>query len=210
MGCRLRIALTGGIGSGKSEVARRFAELGAPIIDTDIIARKLVEPGAPALEEIVALFGADILDPGGHLDRAALRKRIFADSGKREQLEAILHPRIRESAVAQADQLDARYCLLVIPLLLETGGDYPVDRVLVVDTPPELQYQRVAVRDGLSDHEIAAILATQVERQQRLAAADDVIVNEGSLGALQSQVNDLHLLYLALAGPGEKKDDPPS
>lgn len=199
MGCRLRIALTGGIGSGKSEVARRFAELGAPIIDTDIVARELVEPGTPALQEIVAVFGADILDPGGHLDRPALRKRIFADSEKRKQLEAILHPRIKKSALAQADQMNAPYCLLVIPLLLEAGRDYPVDRILVVDTPMELQYQRVAVRDGLSDHEIAAILATQVERQQRLAAADDVILNEGSMEALQSQVNDLHLLYLALA-----------
>lgn len=200
MGCKLRIALTGGIGSGKSEVARRFAELGTPIIDTDIIARELVEPGEPALQEIVALFGGDILDPGGHLDRSGLRKRIYADTGKRQQLEAILHPRIKESAVTQTDQLDAPYCLLVIPLLLEAGRNYPVDRILVVDTPPELQYQRVAVRDGLSDHEIAAILATQVERQQRLAAADDVILNEGSMEALQSQVNDLHLLYLALAG----------
>jgi dephospho-CoA kinase len=198
MSCRLRIGLTGGIGSGKSEASRRFHELGVPVIDTDVIARELVEAGQPALNEIIAVFGSDILDTSDQLDRSELRKRVFADTGQRQRLEAILHPRIRESAMIQADRLDAPYCVLVIPLLLESARDYPIDRILVVDTPQELQYRRIALRDGLSDREIAAILAAQVERQQRLAAADDILLNDSSIEMLRAQIDELHRFYLEL------------
>lgn len=196
MACGLRIGLTGGIGSGKSEASRYFAGLGVPVIDTDVIARELVESGQPALAEIVAVFGEDILDARGHLDRARLRRQVFADAEKRKKLENILHPRIRARAEALASQIDAPYCVLVIPLLVETARDYPIDRVMVIDTPVELQYQRSALRDGLSDREIKAVLEIQANRQQRLRAADDVVLNDGSVDELHAKIDDLHRFYL--------------
>lgn len=191
----LRIGLTGGIGSGKSEASREFARLGVPVIDTDVIARELVRPGQPALAEIVKRFGAEMLDEKGNLDRTRLRKTVFSDPGLRRQLEAILHPRIRDRAVALMEQAKGPYCVLVIPLLVETAGDYPLDRILVIDSPRELQIERIAARDGLSESEIKAVLKTQASREQRLAIADDIIVNDASPELLRSEIERLHRLY---------------
>jgi len=191
----LCIGLTGGIGSGKSEASREFARLGAPVIDTDLIARELVEPGRPALSEIVALFGAKMLDENGNLDRARLREAVFSEPGLRKRLEAILHPRIRDRAVTLTEQADGPYCVLVIPLLVETSGDYPLDRILVIDTPRELQLQRIAARDGLPEREVETILSTQSSREQRLAIADDIVVNDAGLEHLLSEIGRLHRFY---------------
>ncbi|MFZ5593875.1 MAG: dephospho-CoA kinase [Pseudomonadota bacterium] len=198
----IKIGLTGGIGSGKSTVADCFAELGVAVIDADQIARELVEPGRPALGAIVDAFGRDILDGSGQLDRARLRALVFDDSTRRRQLETILHPLIRAEMRKRADALEgsgAPYAILNIPLLLETGQTDLADRILVVDTPEELQYQRVRARNGLPDAQIAAIIATQASREQRLAAADDIIVNDGDLSKLQRQTVAMHQRYLALA-----------
>lgn len=198
----LKIGLTGGIGSGKSTVADYFAELGVPVIDADKIARELVEPGQPALAAIVKIFGRGMLDSNGRLDRARLRALVFDDIDRRKQLEAILHPLIRAGMRARAAALDASgvpYCILCIPLLLETGQTDLADRILVVDVPETLQYQRVRARDGLPDAQIAAIIAAQAGREQRLAAADDVIVNEGDLADVRRRVMEMHRRYLALA-----------
>jgi dephospho-CoA kinase len=195
----LRIGLTGGIGSGKSAAADEFSRLGVEVIDTDLIARELVEPGRPALAEIVSLFGDSILDRE-QLDRDKLRQLVFSDQTSRRQLESILHPRIRQLAVDRAARASSAYCILVIPLLVETGNDYPLDRILVIDTPVELQRQRVALRDSLSENDIDAILATQASREERLAVADDSISNEGSLASLHGQVQRLHHQYLDAAG----------
>ena len=194
----LRIGLTGGIGSGKSEASRHFARLGATLIDTDLIARELVEPGQPALSEIIETFGNDILDADGHLNRLRLRDRVFADSAQRTRLEAILHPPIRERAIALSEQATGPYCILVIPLLAETGADYPLDRVLVIDTPGKLQRERIATRDGLSQEKIEAILASQASRAQRLTIADDIVVNDSSPEHLHSEIEHLHQLYSEL------------
>ncbi len=195
MSCRLRIGLTGGIGSGKSEVSRLFAERGATVIDTDVISRELVEPGQPALHEIVSVFGAELLDSEGRLNRDRLREQVFSDPEKRRQLETILHPRIRARALELSDCADAPYCLLVIPLLVESGLDYPLDRVLVVDTPVENQIRRVATRDQLSPEQIQPILDSQATREQRLALADDVIVNDRGLSQLGEAVEQLDQQY---------------
>jgi len=195
MSCRLRIGLTGGIGSGKSEVSRLFAEHRVAVIDTDIISRELVEPGQPALQDIIRAFGTEILDTEGRLDRKQLRIQVFTDPEKRQCLEAILHPRIRARALELADKADSPYCLLVIPLLLETGNDYPLNRILVVDTPTETQIKRIAARDHLPRQEIEAILDSQSDREQRLAIADDVIVNDGGLDHLETAVAQLDRQY---------------
>jgi dephospho-CoA kinase len=199
MTCRLRIALTGGIASGKTEASRRFAELGVPVIDTDLIARELVNPGQPALAEIANEFGDAVIGPDGGLDRTRLRAIVFSDAGRRRQLEHILHPRIRERALSEADRLDAAYCILVIPLLVETAMDYPLDRILVIDAPTELQIERLRHRDSLSEADIAAILAAQTRRETRLKAADDVVVNAGTIDELREKIDALHRRYLQLA-----------
>lgn len=199
MGCRLRIGLTGGIGSGKSAASDYFRRLGIPVIDTDELARELVEPGQPALQEIVQAFGDGMLDADGRLDRAALRKTVFSDAGKRKQLERILHPRIRETTGELAAAIDAPYCILVIPLLLETDYPYDLDRVLVIDVPADLQVQRVMERNGMSRAEIEAIIDSQVTRKERLEVADDVVVNDGDLDRLYGQLEHLHRTYLDLA-----------
>ncbi|MFP5505481.1 MAG: dephospho-CoA kinase [Gammaproteobacteria bacterium] len=195
----LRIGLTGGIGSGKTTVANLFAARGVPVIDTDVVARELVEPGQPALAEIAARFGADLLDANGRLDRARLRERVFADTGKRQELEAILHPRIQTAMEHRAAQTDAPYVLLVIPLLFEAGWQDRVDRVLLVDVPENLQRARVAARDRLEPAQIDAILAAQAGREQRRAGADDIIDNSGDAAALEPQVDVLHQRYMGLA-----------
>ncbi|MBU1394861.1 MAG: dephospho-CoA kinase [Gammaproteobacteria bacterium] len=194
------VGLTGGIGSGKSTVADCFAAHGVPVIDTDVIARDLTAPRGAALEAIRAVFGDTVMQADGTLDRAALRRRIFADRPARRQLEAILHPRIRQVVEQRLVTLTAPYALIVIPLLVETGGYRDVlNRVLVVDCPEEVQIARVMARSGLTHDEIKAILAAQAGRAERLAVADDIIVNASTLEALQAEVAVLHQRYLALA-----------
>jgi dephospho-CoA kinase len=194
------VGLTGGIGSGKSTVADLFAGLGTPVIDTDVIARQLTASGGAALPEIHALFGDMVMQTDGTLDRAALRRRVFADAAARHQLEDILHPRIRQAVGQTLATLGAPYVLIVIPLLVETGGYRDVlNRVLVVDCPEDLQIARVMARSGLTHDEAAAILAAQAGRAERLAVADDVIVNTATPAALRADVATLHQRYLALA-----------
>ncbi len=196
-----RVGLTGGIGCGKSTVAGYFGALGVPVIDADEIARGLVEPGTPALARIAAQFGAEILGPDGALDRAALRHSVFSDVARRTQLEAILHPLIRAGMEARMAQLDAPYCVLSIPLLVETSQVGEVERVLVVDAPHALQYRRVMAR-GLSAREVAAILRAQARWRERLAVAHDVIVNDQGVEHVESRVRALHEHYLGLAHAG--------
>ena len=194
------VGLTGGIGSGKSTVADLFAELGTPVIDTDAIAHQLTGPGGAALGAVHALFGDAVMLADGTLDRAALRRRIFADTAARRQLEAILHPRIRQQVEQTLATLAAPYALIVIPLLVETGGYRDVlNRVLVVDCPEDAQIARVMTRSGLGQDEVTAILAAQAGRAERLAVADDVIVNTASPEALRAQVAMLHRRYLAFS-----------
>ncbi|WP_455367177.1 dephospho-CoA kinase [Kaarinaea lacus] len=195
----LTIGLTGGIGSGKSTVAKLFKNLGVPIYDTDVIARELVQPGQPALQEIIAVFGKDILDVDGHLDRQKLKQRIFTNDDERHKLETILHPRIRESLLAKITSCRAPYCIAVIPLLIEKHWQQVVDRVLVVDVTQATQICRTQHRDQLTESVIKRIIDSQATRTQRLTAADDVIDNNLTPDKLQTQVQQLHEKYLALA-----------
>ncbi|MEW6765658.1 MAG: dephospho-CoA kinase [Pseudomonadota bacterium] len=195
----LKIGLTGGVASGKSTVAAEFAAHGAAIIDTDLIARALVAPGQPALAEIAERFGAGVLRLDGQLDRAALRKRIFANAKERETLGAILHPRIKAEVIRQLERVDAPYVVIVIPLLVETGSyDDMLDRVLVVDVPTQTQFDRLTLRDLIDERLARAMIASQATRAERLARADDVIDNSGTPKALAAQVDRLHALYLSL------------
>jgi len=194
-----RVALTGGIASGKSTVADLFAALGVPVIDTDVIARQVVEPGQPALAEIAATFGPDVLDDDGRLDRRRMRERIFTDPDAKRRLEAILHPAIRAEMERQSMAAQGPYQVLVIPLLTEGGRRDHVDRVLLVDVPEELQIQRLMMRDGVSHEQAQASLNAQATRAQRLALADDVIRNTGRVDGLRTQVAELHGKYLRLA-----------
>ena len=194
-----RVALTGGIASGKSTVADLFAALDVPVIDTDVIAREVVAPGRPALAQVAEAFGADVLDPDGSLDRKRMRERIFADADARRRLEAILHPAIRAEMERQSQAAGGPYQVLVIPLLAEGGRRDHVDRVLLVDVPEELQIQRVMWRDGVSHDEAQASLNAQATRAQRLAMADDVLRNTGRVDDLREQVAKLHQQFLRLA-----------
>lgn len=193
------VALTGGLASGKSSAARRFEELGVPVIDADVVTRRLVEPGAPALAEIVEAFGAEVLDERGRLDRAKMRRRIFRHDGDRRKLESILHPKVRDAMQAFAASSDAPYVLFVIPLLVETNRAREMDRIIVVDAPRALQAARTAARDGSPPETIAAMLDAQAARADRLAMADTVIENTGDLAALRKRVDGVHREYLALA-----------
>ena len=196
----LIIGLTGGIGSGKSAVAELFTRRGVPIVDSDVIARELVRPGQPALAQIAAHFGPSILDGAGNLDRRALRNRVFSNPEQRRALEQILHPPIMAEMHRQAAELStADYCIFVIPLLVECGLEHHVDRILVIDADPALRRQRIKLRDGLNDAEIDAVFATQTDRRQRLASADDVIHNNGDWENLDQQVEKLHQRYRASA-----------
>ena len=195
-----RVGLTGGIGSGKSTVAELFAALGVPVIDTDVIARQLTKPGGAALKAIRIAFGETVIQPDGTLDRAVLRRRVFAHAAARHQLEAIMHPLIRQGVDHMLATLTAPYALIVIPLLVETGGYRDIlNRVLVVDCPEEMQIARVKARSGLTHDETRAILEAQAERAERLAVADDIIVNTTTMEALRAKVAALHQRYLALA-----------
>jgi len=197
-----RVALTGGIASGKSTVASLFAELGVPLIDTDVIAREVVEPGRPALAAIVAAFGPGVLDAQGCLDRRRMRERIFADPAAKLRLEAILHPAIRAEMERQSRVAGGPYQVLVIPLLAESGRRDHVDRVLLVDVPEALQVERLALRDGVSRSQAKAALNAQATRAERLAIADDVIQNSGRVDELKQQVRALHEKYVRLATAG--------
>ena len=195
----LLIALTGGIASGKSAVAEIFAQLGAPVLDTDQIARDVVEPGQPTLAKLVADFGSDILDSCGRLDRARMRARVFADPEQRKRLEAITHPAIREELTARAQRAQGPYQIHVIPLLIESGRSELYDRVLLVDTSEEEQLKRLMSRDNSSRELARQILAAQASREDRLDSADDVIVNTGTLHDLHRFVQTLHRNYTLLS-----------
>lgn len=195
----LLIALTGGIASGKSAVAAIFASLGVPVLDTDQIARDVVEPGSPTLNELVRTFGDEILDRGGRLDRARMRQRIFNDPAQRERLEAIMHPAIRDELARRSQAAGGEYQIHVIPLLVETRRSEIYDRVLVVDCSEEEQIKRLMARDATDREHAMRILAAQASREQRLAAADDVVVNMGTVEDLPRFVQTLHKNYSLLA-----------
>lgn len=195
----LRIGLTGGVASGKTTVAELFAERGAAVLDTDRIAREVVASGRPALAGLVEAFGDGILGAGGELDRPALRRRIFSDAAARRRVEDILHPAILEELERRSRAATGPYQLLVIPLLVERRLSRLVDRVLVVDCPPELQVERLMRRDGESRESALAMLAAQAPRHERLAAADDVIANDGDPGSLAPRVAELDARYRAMA-----------
>lgn len=194
----LRIGLTGGIASGKSTVAEMFAALGVPVIDTDIIAREVVAPGEPALDEILHEFGDAVFSEDGSLDRGALRRIVFADADARKRLEAILHPRIQAAAYEQSAAAEGRYQLIVVPLLTDSPMREFVDRILVVDCEENTQIRRLMARDAESEGQARRILSAQASREERLGIADDVVQNDGDLTATLEQVNALHHQYLAL------------
>ena len=197
----LVVGLTGGIGSGKSAVADLFAALGVPVVDADAIAHDLSRPGRPGHEAVLAAFGPGVLAPDGTLDRAALRREVFADPAARARLEAVLHPLIRAEARKAIATWAAPWGLVVVPLLFERGGfDGVVGRTVVVDCPEDEQLRRVVARSGLTEAEVRAIMATQLPRAERLARADDVIDNSGPRSALAAQVAALDARYRALAG----------
>lgn len=195
----LRVGLTGGIASGKSAVARYFARHGIPVIDTDAIAREIVAPGSDVLAELIGEIGHSFLTPSGELDRPGLRKAAFSDSALRNRIESVLHPHILTELETRSVAAGGDYQLLVIPLLSETGMDTAVDRVLVVDCPLEYQLRRLKDRDSMDESQARRIIAAQATRRERLRIADDVLVNDGSLGKLGSAVARLHARYLELA-----------
>ena len=195
----LIIGLTGGIGSGKSTVAELFRDLGVPIFDADVEARRLVEPGQATLQALIREFGSRILQPDGALDRARLRSLAFSDAGLRQRLEAILHPPIRAALQRQIAAVQADYCIVVIPLLFESGQREWVDRVLVVDTPEERQISHTMARSGLDRATVQLIMAAQWPRALRVAHADDIISNLGGFDELRAQVETLHKDYLKYA-----------
>ena len=195
----LIVGLTGGIASGKTTVSDLFAELGVPVVDADIAARRVVEPGQPALAELTQAFGDDLLTDAGTLDRARLREKAFADPGLRQRLEAILHPRIRERMEAEIADCDGPYAIMAVPLLVEGDLLYRVHRVLVVDVPEEVQIQRLMQRDGSSREQARAILQAQSPRDMRLQHADDIVDNTGAVDDLRRRIADLHKHYQAIA-----------
>jgi dephospho-CoA kinase len=194
-----RVGLTGGIASGKSTAAKFFGALGVPIIDTDQLARDVVEPGQPPLERLVERFGTSILTPDGHLDRPVLRTIVFSDPRARADLEALLHPAIGAAAEARSAEAGGIYQILVIPLLVEKSLGSQFDRVLVVDCDEELQIRRLQARDGSTLEQARAILNAQVSRTARLKAAHDILKNEVDMSAVRDQVATLHTRYLELA-----------
>jgi dephospho-CoA kinase len=194
-----RVGLTGGIASGKSTAAKFFGALGVPIIDTDQLARDVVEPGQPPLERLVERFGRSILTEDGHLDRPALRNIVFSDPKARADLEALTHPAIGAAVEARSATAGGPYQVLVIPLLVEKNLGSQLDRVLVVDCSEELQIRRLQARDGSTQEQARAILNAQASRSARVKAANDVITNEGDMSTVRDQVATLHSTYLDLA-----------
>lgn len=194
------VGVTGGIGSGKSTVAELLQAQGAAMVDTDAIAHTLTAPGGEAIELIRAEFGDDYINPQGAMDRVQMRQRVFSDDSAKARLEKILHPLIRQTVGLQLQQAQGAYTLLVVPLLIETGAYRElIDRTLVVDIPESMQLQRTMARSGLGENEVRAIMARQASRSDRLAVADDVILNDTDLESLQRQVLSLHRRYLELA-----------
>lgn len=194
------VAITGGIGSGKTTVANQFAELGIEVVDADVIAREVVEPGTPALAAIAAHFGSEVITPDGQLDRRRLRERVFTDPQAKGWLNALLHPLIRTEMQRQCAAARSPYCLLVVPLLVENRLTALANRVLVIDVDEATQIERTCRRDGVSREQAQAILATQASRAERLAAADDVLDNQnGTPEAIKSRILALHETYLAFA-----------
>lgn len=204
MAALLTIGLTGGVASGKSTVQAMFEALGVPVLDADQVAREVVAPGSAALAEIAAEFGEGMLLADGGLDRRRMRERVFGDNDARRRLEAITHPHIRQRMQAWKSAQTAPYCMLSVAILLEAGMRPLVDRVLVIDVPESLQQDRVRVRDGITPPLAAQMLAAQLPRDQRLAAADDVLVNTVDLDTIRDCVTRLHRYYLQLA-----RDDSP-
>ncbi len=199
------VVLTGGIASGKSAVSERLAELGVQVIDTDVLARQAVEPGSPGLTAVVQTFGPEVLAQDGSLDRKHLRRRVFDDPKARERLEKLLHPRIESAAREQLRRLDnSPYCLLVVPLLVETGLFRDADCVVVVDVPESVQRARLVQRDEVDEKTANGMLASQASREKRLARADEVIDNQGSLDELRTRVDDLHERLLARFDTGTR------
>jgi dephospho-CoA kinase len=197
---RFAVGLTGGIGCGKTTVADMFGELGAALVDTDLIAHTLTAPGGVAMAAIAADFGPAYVTADGALDRAAMRALVFTDPGARHRLEAILHPCIRDTALAEAAAAEAPYVLFVVPLLIESGSwRARVARVLAIDCPEEVQVARVMARNNMTEEQVRAIMATQISRAERLAAADDVVSNVGSREDLRPQIARLHANYLAFS-----------
>jgi dephospho-CoA kinase len=193
------VGLTGGIASGKTTIARLFEALGVPVIDTDQLAREVVAPGQPVLDQIAQRFGPGVLAPDGALDRAALRKLIFADPAARADLEQLTHPAIRALLAERSAAAGGEYQIHVIPLLVETAGRGKLDRILVVDCSEDLQIRRLQARDGSTLEQARSILAAQATRAARLAVADDVIENADELGPVRNRVAELHQRYLNLA-----------
>jgi len=194
-----RVGLTGGIASGKSTAAKFFGALGVPIIDTDQLARDVVEPGQPPLERLVERFGPSILTEDGHLDRPALRNIVFSDPKARADLEALTHPAIGAAVERRSAEVGGIYQILVLPLLVEKSLGSQLDRVLVVDCDEDLQIRRLQARDGSTLEQARAILNVQTSRSARLKAAHDVIKNEGDMSTVREQVEKLHARYLELA-----------
>lgn len=205
----LLIALTGGIASGKSAVAEVFSTLGVPVLDTDQIARDVVAPGQPALAALVDTFGPEILDASGQLDRKRMRERVFADPAERARLEAIVHPVIREELASRSARAGGPYQVHVIPLLVEKSRAEDYDRVLLVDCPEEEQVRRLVARDSTTVEQARSMLAAQATREERLAAADDVIVNTGTMEDLKRFVETLHRNYLLIAERRGGQEPPP-
>ena len=195
------IGLTGGVASGKSAVAARFEALGITVADADVAAREAVAPGSDGLAEVVAAFGPEVLGADGALDRAAMRRRVFNDDAERLKLEAIVHPRVRRLVRETCETAPGPYAIAAIPLLAEAGRDaYPwLHRILVVDVPRPLQLQRLLARDGIDQALAERMIQVQATREQRLAIADDIIINDGPLAALDGHVTALHHRYQKLA-----------
>ncbi len=200
----LRIGLTGGIASGKTTVANYFSDLGVPIIDTDLIAREVVAPGAPALDEIRATFGDEVFQLGGTLDRSAMRKIVFSDDAKRHQLESILHPRIRDAVYRRVAEMSVPYMIIVVPLLFGSPMVEFMDRVLVVDCDEEVQLGRLLQRDTENEEQARRMIAAQASRNDRLSIADDIVANDGDLQATRQSVAALHNTYLRPGGVGSE------
>lgn len=191
----LKIGLTGGIGSGKSAACEIFSELKVPVIDADIIAQGLVKPDMPALEEIIQAFGNKVILNDGTLDRKNIRDQIFTNETDRKKLENILHPAIYKEIANQVENINSNYCIISIPLLLETDASNIVDRILVIDVPRELQLVRASYRDKTSKKDIDAIIDSQISRKDRLAAANDIVDNKGDINDLRKKIYDLHEFY---------------
>ena len=197
------VGITGGIGSGKTTVSDLFSDLGVKVIDADVSARSIVEPGQTALTEIEQVFGGSVIQADGCLDRHKLRDIVFTDTGKRLQLEAITHPAIRQNMLAQLNTCDDPYAILVLPLLVDTGQwEMMIDRILVVDIDEQTQRQRVMQRDNLSVEQVNQILDAQVSRIERLGAADDILLNNHGLEHLQEKVAHYHGVYSLMATEG--------